>query len=211
MSWPYRFSLVLVFGCAAATSKSVQVPGVLTETSRTQPGAAPIAPATECYVSVGTVTGVGDPTHHDACTPITYATVPPAGGEHYATWAAYKTYTKPVPWGFLVHNMEHGAVVIAYKCATRDACPALADEIAAVVGGIPQDPTCSAAVRNRIIVAPNPDLDVSIVAASWGHAYRATCMDAASLRSFIDGHYAMGREDTCSNGFDGSTRAQWCP
>ena len=41
---------------------------------------------------------------------------PPVFGDHYPTWAAFQTYEYPVPLGYLVHSLEHGAVVVFYDC-----------------------------------------------------------------------------------------------
>jgi hypothetical protein len=39
-----------------------------------------------------------------------------------------------------------------------------------------------------------------VAAAAWGHVYRADCVDAASLTSFIIEHYAKGPENFCVPG-----------
>jgi len=59
------------------------------------------------------------------CSAITYPMNPPVYGEHYPVWAAYKSYSFPVPLGFLVHDLEHGAVELLYNCP--EGC---ADEVA---------------------------------------------------------------------------------
>jgi hypothetical protein len=41
-----------------------------------------------------------------------WSTFPPAGGGHYPNWAVWGFYTSPVNPRQVVHNMEHGAVVI---------------------------------------------------------------------------------------------------
>jgi hypothetical protein len=41
-----------------------------------------------------------------------WSTFPPSGGGHYAVWAVWGFYTSPVNPRQVVHNMEHGAVVI---------------------------------------------------------------------------------------------------
>src|SRR4029434_4507222 len=54
--------------------------------------------------------------HVPLCSPVNYPTHPPTSGRHYRDWAQYKTYSIPVPHGFTVHNLEHGAIVISYNC-----------------------------------------------------------------------------------------------
>jgi uncharacterized protein DUF3105 len=45
-------------------------------------------------------------------TVIKYPTFPPAGGPHYGTPAIWDFYTEPVDPRLLVHNQEHGGVVL---------------------------------------------------------------------------------------------------
>ena len=41
---------------------------------------------------------------------------PPASGPHYPTWAAWGEHTGVVPRGNWVHNLEHGGIVLSYRC-----------------------------------------------------------------------------------------------
>jgi hypothetical protein len=41
-----------------------------------------------------------------------WSTSPPSGGAHYPEWAVWGFYTSPVNPRMVVHNLEHGAVVI---------------------------------------------------------------------------------------------------
>jgi hypothetical protein len=54
-------------------------------------------------------------THVPCTTAVDYQTEPPSSGNHYQCWAAYQTYTSPIPWGHLVHSLEHGAIVFVYN------------------------------------------------------------------------------------------------
>jgi len=137
--------------------------------------------------------------HFEPGTALTYCTKPPSSGDHYSQWAAYRVYDKPVPYGYLVHSLEHGAVVILYKCASGS-CPTVQSQIVAVVNARPVDPLCVDPIKRRVIVAPDPALDIEVGASSWGWTYRATCVNAASLGKFIDDHYAKASEDFCGDG-----------
>jgi len=53
--------------------------------------------------------------HNDAATPtskVKWSTFPPSGGGHYQLWAVWGFYTQPVPPAQVVHNEEHGGVVL---------------------------------------------------------------------------------------------------
>lgn len=136
--------------------------------------------------------------HVALCSPITYATNPPTSGEHYPVWAAFTTYDYPVPFGFLVHDLEHGAIVIFYNCP--DGCDGDLSALQSYLDGRPDDPSCAAGVHRRIVVTPDPDLDVRFAASAWGWALRSNCFDLAALDAFIDDHYAGAPEDLCADG-----------
>lgn len=172
------------------------------------PDAAPIAPFVECTVEIRAAPPASA-NHQTPCTPTNYQ-LPTAGGDHYSVWADFGAYAQPVPWGFLVHSMEHGAVVLSYRCEGADCAPIEA-AFDALRSRQPADALCVREdVPNRLIVAPEPSLEWPIALSAWGHTYRATCIDPASLADFVDAHYAGGPEDLCVPG----RRAEgdeWCP
>lgn len=134
-------------------------------------------------------------------TVVAYNSNPPSSGPHYSTWANFQELTHPVDDGYLVHSMEHGAVLLLYKCAAQDAaCDALVASLRAVRDAIATDPLCDPAIRVRVIIAPRAANDVPVAAAAWGNVYRADCVDVASLTSFVTAHYGMGTENICVGG-----------
>jgi hypothetical protein len=136
--------------------------------------------------------------NHILCTSATdYQTVPPSSGNHFGCWPEYRTFDVPVPWGNLVHALEHGAVVIVYNCGTAG-CP---DELAraqAFIGALPADPACG--TDRRVILAPDPTLDVRWAASSWTWTLRADCFDETTFGQFYAAHLGNGRETICGGG-----------
>jgi len=176
----------------------------------THPSVTPIAPFTTCTVSTFTDTHDGAE-HRNPCDAIPYPFSPPTAGPHYGIWADFQTYTAPVPWPFLVHDLEHGALVLAYHCENDADCDPVRTEFAAIVAAMGVDPVCRMETNaTRFIVVPAPDLPVPIAAVAWGHLYEATCLDSTSLRAFVSAHYGMGSESLCVPGIDGSDGG-WCP
>ncbi|MES1172631.1 MAG: DUF3105 domain-containing protein [Bacteroidota bacterium] len=144
--------------------------------------------------------------HTVVCTQVTYGTTPPSSGAHYPNWPVYKTYVAPVPWGFLVHGLEHGAVAIVYNCP--GGC---ADEVAAAqawIDALPIDARCAA--RPRVILAPDPTLTVRWAATAWTWTLRACAFDIATFQRFFDDHYDVGPESVCGGLVDFSATG-WCP
>jgi hypothetical protein len=171
-------------------------------TTTTHPSAPPLPGESAC--TVVEVTGIPEPdfNHIAPCTPLPYATNPPSGGDHWPIWAAFKKYTTVVPREMYVHDLEHGAIVLAYRCS--GACPDVVSALGSVFDGM-ADPLCLSipgGPHARVVLTPDPELATPIAAAAWGATYTATCIDVPSLRAFANAHYAKGREQICVDGID---------
>jgi len=114
MATPPR-PLALCLFLLASCGSSGEEPGPRFDEETTHPDVDPIAPYERCtvYTARENVTQFN---HEFVCSELTHTSYPPVGGNHYPIWAAYQEYDAPVPWGFLLHSMEHGAVVLAYRC-----------------------------------------------------------------------------------------------
>lgn len=164
------------------------------------PDAAPLPGETECKVVIRTGIAVTSARHVPTCTPVQYATNPPSGGDHWGVWAAYKSYETEVPREIYVHSLEHGAIVLAYRCPPSG-CAEVKAFLEKVRDGATSDPRCLVSPGGpeaRLVVTPDRALDTPVAAAAWGATYTATCLDAPSLSRFVADHYAAGPEDTCS-------------
>ncbi len=141
--------------------------------------------------------------HVTECSYLPYAeSNPPSSGPHYGIWAAFKTYTTAVPRGYLVHDLEHGAIVITYNCPTG--CAAEVAKAQAVIDAF-VDPLCanaSSGSKKRVTMAPDPKLDTTWAVAAWGHTLRATCVDAPAFSAFMVQHFDKATESFCNEGLD---------
>ena len=153
----------------------------------------------ECGVEL---TSFDDPTaqHVSECSAIDYPMNPPVYGNHYPVWAAYKSYSFPVPRGFLVHNLEHGAVILLYKCP--DGCAAEVAAAQAFIDALPADPRCIAPIKQQVILAPDPELPTRWAAVAWGRSLASACFTAPAFREFYDANIGHGSEDVCADGKD---------
>jgi len=161
-----------------------------------QPAPAPVRPAGACNVSI-TTPPVADSRHVPEGTALSYCTNPPSSGRHYPVWAAFQEYAAPVEAPYLVHSMEHGAVVLFYRCDTG--CPDVVAELRRIRDATPKDPACRD-VNARVILLPSTTIPTRVAAAAWGATYTADCVDAPSLEGFLRERYAKGPEDTCAPG-----------
>jgi hypothetical protein len=140
-------------------------------------------------------------THVAEGTPIDWNSNPPTSGPHYPIWAGYDRHYSALERGYWVHDLEHGAIVYAYRCDAG--CPDIAAALDAVVVALGTDTTCTAPVRHRALVVEDPLLpdDGMVVAVAWGSFYAANaCADHATLMEFYYEHAARGPEDTCADG-----------
>jgi hypothetical protein len=145
--------------------------------------------------------------HVGECAPISPMSNPPASGNHYPIWPVFRVYSKPVPWGFLIHGLEHGAVVIAYDCP--QGC---ADEVAKATAMIEAWPPKEGCSRPPIIMVPDPNLGVRWAASAWDHTLRASCFNREALATFIQAHANMGPEYFPTDcGTVDREATGWCP
>jgi hypothetical protein len=165
-----------------------------------QPGGTPLAGQSACEVTITTDIPIPSADHVDACSPVSYPTNPPSGGDHWGVWAAFLRYDdQVVPRGMLVHSLEHGAIAMLHDCPGCESDVLDAFDDAMNEHGADQKCLASGQVA-RFIVAPDPELDHPVAMAAWGATYVATCIDPPSIAAFVEAHYARGPEDTCAAG-----------
>jgi hypothetical protein len=144
--------------------------------------------------------------HVANCSAVQWATNPPSSGTHYLEWPVFRAYDKPVPWGYLMHGLEHGAVVLAYNCP--DGCAADIAAAKQVMQAIP----ARACGKPPVILTPDPMLSVRFAASAWGHLLRASCFDRAAFAAFIAAHMNQGPELISGDcGLVDKEAAGWCP
>jgi hypothetical protein len=157
----------------------------------------PFRPDASCPVVIDTPELLASP-HVEEGSPVTYHSNPPSSGPHYPAWANFQEFGQPVAHGYLVHSMEHGAVVLLYKC--QGPCDAVVAELRKVRDAIPADPGCDPNIRVRVIIAPDPTIASPVAAAAWGWTYNADCVDTPTLTAFVRDRYAKAPEDFCTPG-----------
>lgn len=179
-------------------------------TTTLHPDAAALPGEAECTVVVTTGIPVASASHLPTCTPIKYSTNPPSGGNHWGIWATYTEYTAPVPREMYTHNLEHGGVVLSYRC--QGPCPEIKAALEEAQKGA-TDPFCvtNGPPATRVVLTPDPDLPTPIAASAWGATYTATCIDKASLGAFIATRIGHGTEMLCADGVDPAPVVAGCP
>lgn len=110
---------------------------------------------------------------------------PPHSGPHYPMWGLWGEHDTVVPRGTWIHNLEHGGIVLAYRC--NDDCP---DELEVLRQVIAMRPDL------RVLLTKDPLLTGERFAAiSWTWVHRFDAPDLASLLCFADQHEGQAPED----------------
>ena len=112
---------------------------------------------------------------------VKYKTFPPTSGKHYAVPAIFDEYDQPVKEIQLVHNLEHGAIVIQYGNRVSKA------DVAKISDFYRSDPT-------GLIVAPLPALGKKIALTAWTHLGTCTSFSESAFKGFRDAFRYHGPE-----------------
>lgn len=114
-----------------------------------------------------------------------YLTNPPTGGKHYPSTFPAKFYEESElaglpanPAGYLVHNLEHGYVIIWYNCQNLDApaCIELKTKIKDVMAQVN---------GTKVIAFPWTDMPENVVLTSWNRIDRMDHFSPSEALKFI--------------------------
>lgn len=164
---------------------------------------------------------LGDAKINDKCrvhipigTEVKYSTNPPTFGPHYPDWIQAGVYDSPKDDRNLVHSLEHGYVIMRYKCSEGLGKTQTASE-----SGNPDDRNSSSPSnsefseicktrkdelakiyekkgKHKLIVVPREKLETNFALTSWGYLDKFDEFDSARIEKFIDAHLEQGPEKT---------------
>lgn len=169
-------SPVPTFSPVAATSTPPPVPAA------TQALVPPI-PDGESSSTLGVDVPIAGADHiQEGMAAIDWNSNPPTSGQHYAVWAPAGFYTEVIPDGYLVHNMEHGYVIVYYNCAAVPNCDEFKTGIETAIAAAGTDPNTQTV---KVIAVPREEMTNPITYASWGHLYVAETFIPDELIGYI--------------------------
>jgi Protein of unknown function (DUF3105) len=138
--------------------------------ARTTSGGEPIGPADE---GIEGVEAFRVDSHAHTEENLTYEPAPPTGGDHYPVPATCGFYeSDPPPDELLVHDLEHGAVWIAYDPALDAAQKSALSTLVAQ--------------QAKVTATPYPDLDSPLVVTAWARQLRLDSVDDPRVLQFIE-------------------------
>ncbi len=156
-------------------------------------GAARNSAAPQASPSAGTAAGQDAPdlgrNHVPPGERVTYQSCPPTSGPHYNVAGQ-----GPIPAGFYgsdrsnppqgwIHNLEHGAMVVLYRCPDGACEQSTLDALRAFQQTIPPSPQCH--IPDDVVVTRFDDMKAPIAAVTWDRVLFLDSVDAASLTRFF--------------------------
>jgi hypothetical protein len=125
-------------------------------------------------------------------TPITYTMRPPSSGLYYMDpYPAYGVMEEPATPGKWMHNLAHGAIVLAYNCP--GGCPELVARIRDLHAELPLGRNARHGVA-RLLATPYVDMDHRIAVIAWGQVLELDELDPEQVRAFFEAHLDRGPE-----------------
>jgi hypothetical protein len=134
-------------------------------------------------------------------TKVTWQTYPPAGGRHFGQWAFWRFYRDPVPPKMVVHNEEHGGVVLWWGQNTP---ASVIDELEAFYNssdnsmlGTPAEPIDGKSLGSKVaITAWTGDPTKYGRSGYYGFGHAAVCptFNESAFKTFRDAYRGKGPE-----------------
>jgi hypothetical protein len=129
---------------------------------------------------------------------VKYTFCPPASGNHYNQAGVagpipprlYGPNEKKVPQNW-IHNLEHGALVLLYKCGgTTDPCSASGQQaLGALVADFPTSPICKIPPGSLSpVIARFDDMDFPYAALVWDEVLPLQTLDLPQIKAFFLQH-----------------------
>ncbi len=132
------------------------------------------------HVADGTDVRAGDPS--------AFASIPATSGPHWGTPQEWGVYAAPQAESQVIHNLEHGGIVVWYQPGAIDdaALTQLTDWATSQL----RSP------RFKVILAPwsGPDFGHPIAATAWNFLLYQDALDVGQLQAFMDAHYGRSPE-----------------
>jgi hypothetical protein len=176
----------------SATSGVASQPTAMATDGPANPTGMP--PATETVQAERPAAGLGTPMpdegngHVDEGTIIIYKNYPPTSGSHYPRTADPGFYEQPVPEGYFVHSMEHGAIVLYYNPDLPDATK---QQLKDLMTMLPFD----GSGKPRLVIVPYTNMQTPLAIAAWRRLLLMKDYNFDEIRTFYQEWVNKGPEN----------------
>ena len=131
---------------------------------------------------------VADGTNVRAGDASAYASLPGTSGPHWGTPDNWGIYTQPQAESQVIHNLEHGGIVVWYQADQLDATSLqqLTDWVQSQVRS----------TRFKVILSPwaGADFGHPIAITAWNYLLYQDPLDLGAVQGFMDAHYGRSPE-----------------
>ena len=126
--------------------------------------------------------------HVEEGTVISYEAYPPSSGTHYGSTGEYGFAEGEVPEGKLIHNLEHGTIVLYYKPRLPEATM---QSLQDVYTSLPP----AKYGKVKLVIALYPRLQTPMALVAWGRMLPLSDFDFEQIRAFYAAWVDRGPED----------------
>jgi hypothetical protein len=116
-----------------------------------------------------------------------YNSDPPTSGWHYTSTLDAGFHEQPVPDELLVHNLEHGHIVIAYDCSKLTNCEEVKAKLRSIVDRFNSW---------KVTVVPRQNADAALALTAWGRIDKLDHFDEKRIMAFVNAWRDRGPERT---------------
>ena len=159
--------------------------------------------------------------HIEIGTEVKYNSNPPTSGQHYEDWVRAGIYTEVKDDRNLVHSLEHGYVIMHYRCniesrvKSQESSEATWSAEATPSGKIDSQVECDERKakleeiynkkgKRKLIVVVRPNLDTNFAVTAWNYLDKfdpstssgLSVSEVERIEKFIDTHLDNGSEKT---------------
>lgn len=116
-----------------------------------------------------------------------YNSDPPTSGWHYDTPLDSGFHEQPAADELVVHNLEHGHVVVFYDCSKLTDCQGTKDQLQKLAESYS---------NWKVTIVPRQNADAALAVAAWGRLDKLENYDEARIKDFISAWRDRGPERT---------------
>ena len=130
-------------------------------------------------------------THVADGTPLTHRHEPPSSGNHYSTPLPAGAYSTVQPDGNWIHNLEHGYIVVVYRCSGSE-CSDLYQAAKSVFSTLPKESKFN---EVKFVSSEYDSMGPKVAVLAWDKEEDMGAIDVNLITSFYNQYVDHGRED----------------